>query len=257
MSSPLPEFERPPVEEVVIGVQFEPLELHAVHFGSYWLQIRERYPSSQDQPPLAPQIEQDAPQVPSFSVRAGLLPLRCWFLNSTETELIQLQKDRFLRNWRQIKGNERYPRFAYLIEKFREELTGFLKFVDKEGLGRVQVNQCELSHLEPGIGLESYSDFAKVFTTIREPGKGFLPEPELQSWESPYKLPDGRGPILRSRDLKLTLAFTLTARGAPSGNKLEDIFSWFEPQLEPLGRRRRFLPGQCVATAPLTVPAWS
>jgi uncharacterized protein (TIGR04255 family) len=239
MSIPLPEYERPPIEEVAIGVQFEPLaKMRAAHFGGFWLKIRDRYPNSEEQLPLDPQIEQEAPPVPAFAIRTGLIPLRCWFLDSTGNELIQLQRDRFLRNWRQIRGDEPYPRYSHLIERFKREWTGFLKFLDEESLGPPKVNQCELTyinHLEPGAGWKDYSELAKVFTVLREPGGGFLPEPELQSWESRYRFPEGKGrlhvqavPVFRARDFKLILSLTLTARGAPGANSAENIFAWFD-----------------------------
>ncbi len=168
MSHPLPEFERPPLDEVVIGVQFDPLkELHAAQVGLYWLRIRDRYPFTEDQPPLAPQIEPEEviPQVPALSFQAAPLIARYWFLQAGKTELIQLQTDRFLRNWRQIDGTERYPRFAYLIERFKNEWESFLSFLTDEKVGQPNVNQCDLSyinHLEPGLGWNDYSEIGKV-----------------------------------------------------------------------------------------------
>jgi len=149
-----------------------------------------------------------------------------------------VQRDRFLRNWRRLKGDERYPRFAYLVEKFREEWSGFLRFLDSESIEQPKVNQCELSyinHLEAGAGWKGFSDLANVFTALRRPGEGFLPEPELMSWESRYKLPEGKGrlhveaqPVLRARDFKLIMSLTLTARGSPGETTMGKIFSWFD-----------------------------
>ena len=213
--------------------------MRAVHFGGYWSRIREQYPKSDELPALDPQIEQEPrPIPPVLAIRSGPMPLRCWFLDSTGNELIQLQKDRFLRNWRQTGGDRTYPRYANLVRKFRKEWSDFLKFLNDEAIGAPQINQCELTyvyHLEPGCGWKDYSELEKVFTTLRKPGEGILPPPELQSWESRYKFPDGRGrltvqaqPAFRARDLKLILSLTLTARGAPGGSGADDIFAWFD-----------------------------
>ncbi len=49
----LPEFEKPPVNEVVIGVQFDQIEnFGAVHPGMYWQTIQKKYPKVSDQIPL-------------------------------------------------------------------------------------------------------------------------------------------------------------------------------------------------------------
>ena len=45
MPTPLPDFENPPVIEVVCGVSFAPLtDLKAVHLGLLWERFRDRYP---------------------------------------------------------------------------------------------------------------------------------------------------------------------------------------------------------------------
>ncbi len=56
----LPKYHKPPVVEVAIGVQFEPLsEMRTAHFGAFWKRVEEDYPSVEDQAPLleAPQPE--------------------------------------------------------------------------------------------------------------------------------------------------------------------------------------------------------
>ena len=204
MSTSLPDFERPPISEVAIGVQFEPLaKLRVAHFGIYWLRIRNRYPTAEDQVPLPANIMQTLPakpnQVPAIAFHAGLMPPRCCFLDPAGNELVQFQKDRFIRNWRQTNGDEPYPRFPCLMRKFTDEWEEFLSFIKAEDLGETKVSQCELSyvnHLEPGSGWKDYSDLARVFTVLQAPGAGFLPEPELQGWESRYKLPENRGVLL-------------------------------------------------------------
>jgi uncharacterized protein (TIGR04255 family) len=242
MPSPLPEFDCPPLNEVVIGVQFEPLkEFHAAHFGLYWSRIRNRYPFTEEQPPLAPQVEppEVTAQVPAISLQSGPFIPRSWFLDASRNELIQLQSDRFLRNWRRVEGTEVYPRFPVLIGRFQKEWEDFLVFLNDQRLGRPSVNQCELiylNHLEPGFAWSDYSELGKVFATLRAPGgSGFLPAPELLSWESRYKLPQERGrlhvqvqPVFRPRDFKLILSFNLTVRGSPEKNTADRILAWFD-----------------------------
>jgi uncharacterized protein (TIGR04255 family) len=245
MSSPLPEFESPPLDEVAMGVQFEPLpSFRAAHLGLYWHRIRSRFPFTEDQPPLAHMAELEkpkpGPQVISVELRHGgaVLP-RCWFLNDSKTELIQLQQDRFLRNWRQVEGNEKYPRFPALFQEFQEEWKGFGTFVQDEQIGPLTVNQCELTYvnnIERGAGWDDLGDFANVFTILRslEPQVG-LPASEGLSWQARYKLPEGRGRlhvqmnvVFLARTLKLAFQLSLTARGTPEGSSAEEIARWFD-----------------------------
>jgi len=242
MPSALPDFENPPLDEVAASIQFEPLRnFHAAHLGLYWARVRSRYPATEDQPPLAHTVEQaePGPAVANLAFRTGMPVPRSWFVDATQTQLIQLQSDRLLRNWRRIIGSEIYPRFPGLIREFRQEYEGFLDFARAESLGEVVPNQCELTyvnHIEPGPGLTDLSESGRVFSFWKPgDGTGFLPPPEFVNWQTRYKLADGRGrmhveagPALRGRDMKLILQLSLTARGAPATNSTSDVFAWFD-----------------------------
>src|SRR5437899_10225732 len=94
MASSLPEFDRPPLEEVAIGVAFEPLkDLQAAHHGRFWETIRERYPSTETHSPVIPQVELSEPQVHNQPPRITVpfVP-RSWFLDESKNNLIQLQR---------------------------------------------------------------------------------------------------------------------------------------------------------------------
>lgn len=104
MQSPLPEFNKPPVTEVVLGVQFGQLEsLHTPQLGYIWRSYRDRFPQAEEPPPLEPSVEQFGARTGRRQgVRLVLSPIpprpRLWFLNEDETELVQVQQDRFVRN---------------------------------------------------------------------------------------------------------------------------------------------------------------
>jgi uncharacterized protein (TIGR04255 family) len=242
MTNPLPQYDRPPLNEVVLGVQFEPLQqLRTATVGLYWSRIRDRYPRTEDQAPLLPVVEKPlAPQQGEVVVRqVPFTAPRCWFLAEEGQQgqrLIQLQRDRFLRNWRQVRGDEEYPRFVTLADEFQQEWKDFLQFAD-ENLGPVTVNQCELTYVNyikmpSGSGLD-FSDLPAVFPAMGARVDS-LPTPELVNWTIRYPLPDDRGrlhvqmePGFRPPALDFVLILTLTARGAPKGGAAEDIIGWF------------------------------
>src|SRR5262245_12988574 len=113
MPNPLPEFERPPVIETSIGVEFSPLDAWQVpHFGLYWAEIRNRFPKFDVQPPTTSQLEDPD----NVFTRKGIsvvpmtkLEARCWFIDAADSMLVQVQNNKFFLNWR--KRTEPYPRY--------------------------------------------------------------------------------------------------------------------------------------------------
>src|SRR5215471_12534529 len=106
-SSGLPEYERPPVTEVALAIAFEELpDFTPAHSGLLWARFRDSYPRIEMQPLLQIQSEPapDAEQVqPSPRLEIVKAPhVRSWFLNRDGTQLIQVQRDMFARNWRRL-----------------------------------------------------------------------------------------------------------------------------------------------------------
>jgi uncharacterized protein (TIGR04255 family) len=143
-------------------------------------------------------------------------------------------------------GNEPYPHFPALGVRFREEWEAFLLFAEEEKLGSITPNRCELTyinHLDKGAGWITFADLPNAFSVLRAPEGTGIPPPELFSFETRYKLSEIRGrlavqvqPVFRSRDMKLVLAFNLTAGGSPAGHSTDKIQAWFEAAHEVVVR---------------------
>jgi uncharacterized protein (TIGR04255 family) len=244
MADPIPSFDSPPINEVVMGLQYHPIrQFNVQQCLDYWLRIRDRYPKIEDQAPLLHVKEAQTPfamgaDVDEHIVKLSKLSPRYWLIDKSGNELIQVQQDRFLRNWRQIQGDENYPRFDPLFEHFWREWQIFREFVRGGKLGEIKVDQCELSyinHIVPDQEWSGFSGLPDVFSVLQhQERKAFLPAPELFNWQSRYALPDsiGRlhvevGPTFRARDLKLVISFTLTARGEASETSDDKLKAWF------------------------------
>jgi uncharacterized protein (TIGR04255 family) len=244
MSALLPiDYERPPVVETVLGVQFAPLKsLTVAHLGLFWGEIRREYPQHEVQPPLPREIE-EFPRKPGGTIGLELTSVheaRCWFVDTTLTQLIQVQRDRFVRNWRKRPApDDVYPRYASLRPRFEEDWLRFLKFLEREDLGRPNVDQCEVTYVNliepPGSDWSSFGDLDGVFTLFRRPERTFLPKPEALIFNALYPLPDRAGrlhvsgqPAIRRTDGAEVLQVKLTARGTPRSSQLEDIREWFD-----------------------------
>src|SRR4029077_19257212 len=110
------EFENPPINEVAIGLFFQPVAgLRAEHVGAFWGKIREEFPISGQHPPL---ILPGTPSLSQLALSNEVFPLpRFWFISTDQTGLVQLQRDAFFFNWRRRESD--YPRFKHVLSKFQ------------------------------------------------------------------------------------------------------------------------------------------
>ena len=240
----LPEFNNPPVVETVLSLQFRPLKGFEIpHFGLYWANIKNEYPKYEIQPPLSHIIERfgrEEIRPPGVEVNIAPAPeVRCWFLNQSENRLIQIQKDRFIYNWKKMSDNEEYPRYDNIKTSFIKEWNKFCNFLKRDNFDEPVVNQCEIiyvNHFEKGKGWKSYGELHKIFTYWSEvSSSGFLPEPEMVSFTVRYVMPERKGrlymfvqPGIRRKDAKEVLQLQVIARGRPDSSRIDDILRWFD-----------------------------
>ena len=237
----LPDFERPPVIEVVLGVQFERIAgLQTVHAGYLWDVFRKDFPHVQEHPPLSPNFETFGTKPAGDNVRleliSGPLPFpRLWFLNDAQTQLIQFQPDRFIHNWRKVREGDVYPRYEKIKEHYLNELTMLEQFFRARQLGELRPNQCEVTYVNHIVSAEGENLCAQPELVFRFFQKEFAPHVldrlEDASFQIRFVLSSGdQQPIGRllvtaqpavSSEGKPIIALTLTARGSPSGPALE------------------------------------
>lgn len=167
-----PKYKYPPVVETVIGVQFPELAgFRAVHFGLYWEKIKQRYQEFQDQPRLPESAETfpKRPSVPGLALQVTRGPDRVWYISNSGAELIQLQPDRFLFNWRKSREHG-YSSYDENSRTFLNELSIFRGFCKENGLEEVQPNVCEvtyINHVFPEEHETVIQLFGKLFTGLR------------------------------------------------------------------------------------------
>lgn len=242
--SGLPDFAQPPVDETALSIQFAPIPgFNIPHFGLFWSRIRDRYPNFEIQQPITNVTEQfDAAVLPRQIELAFLsLPdIRCWYLEDPSNRLLQVQRDRFVHNWRKLTGAEQYPRYPSLRASLEKEWDGFCAFLRDEKLGTPKVNQCEVTyvnHIEYDKGWRGYGDLDKVVAAFATPKRRnrFLPDPERVDMQVSYRVEENAGrlhvsflPVIRGRDGKEVLQMTLTARGAPASSEAQDVFHWLD-----------------------------
>jgi uncharacterized protein (TIGR04255 family) len=243
-SNPLPEYERPPVIEVVCGVSFAPLQrFKAIHVGLLWDRMREVFPKVEEQAPLEIPVEQLA--TPPVSVQkfefVDMPPLpRVWFVDEPGNGIIQVQKDCFLHNWRKLKPEDQYPRFRNVIAAFQRHLATFETFLADSQLGSVAPVQCELTYVNHifegplwsmGQSLDAlFPDFERKASPQR-----FLPTYDAVNWRTAYRLPDQLGRLHTTIQIgflrpsaKPLVSLEMKARGVGNGRSPEAMWAWFE-----------------------------
>lgn len=245
----LPDFRKPPVVETVLSLQFEPIaELTTAHIGLLWQRFRGRLPLVEEHPPLPPVSEKFGPpsalQAEVTIEERPPIP-RVWFLNDSKTELIQVQPDRFIHNWRKMGGMEPYPRYETIRESFRSEVAILEGFLSDENLGILAVNQCEVTyvnHVEPMSVWQRHGELGKAIS-VRLTSTSILPNPEDLGVRLRFVIPNEGGepigrlhvavqPAWKKSDGSPILTLNLTARGSPIGAGIEGAFEFFD-----LGRR--------------------
>ncbi|HEY8098290.1 MAG TPA: TIGR04255 family protein [Methylobacter sp.] len=242
-STPLPEFENPPIDEVAISVEFVPLSgWQMPHAGLYWARIKDRYPHTEVHPPLGPSPElpggdsfQFAP--PRFEL---VLPKsnRMWFISEDKVDVIQVQSDRFVMNWRKVAGDEVYPRFDNGIRpRFEREWGEFKRFVKENALGNIEIKNFEISyvnHIVKGREWNTVEEAMGYFSYInKNVDMKFLPSVETMNLTGSFRMPSNKGALsfailhaLRQRDKREIIQFTLTARGKSISSSDEDQMEW-------------------------------
>jgi uncharacterized protein (TIGR04255 family) len=150
--SHLPEFRDPPLQEVVLGVQFRTPDFYQqIYAGRVWDIFREHYPFVEEYPALPPSFETFGPQL-QMSANIELVTAarhdRFWFISEDGYQLIQFQHDRLIHNWRKMGVPENhYPRFERMIADFELEINKLQDFMKELGSELLEMNQCEVTYI--------------------------------------------------------------------------------------------------------------
>lgn len=246
----LPEFGQPPLNEVVLGVQFAPPEgYHQLLAGDVWKLFKAAYPVTAENSPLAPVFETFGPpgtQQVEFSFNAGIQHPRYWFLSRDGNELIQFQADRFLHNWRQVPGSvQPYPRFDTVVAKFQKEFLQLSDYFQSLQTHRpskpVVCNQVEVTYINhiaaPKGKAPDPSPFVKIFDF------GSTPPDDLgMIWRRVLHRPDGSPYARLQCDMQSAInhkgenifVLNITVRGNPSVGTIGNVIEFMKKARETI-----------------------
>ncbi len=234
-SGRLPHFERPPVIETVLGVQFDPLpKLGSAHLGAFWKRLGSEWPNVTDAPPITPRFERFDDAGTWGEVGFPLkftrdLSVRIQIRNAAGNRMIQVQNGRLHYNWLGGDGGE-YPRYREVRPGFDRIWEEFQRFLAEEALGETRLNQWEVTYVNQipkGLLWNSPADWAKLFRSPVTLSVGAAPV-MLESFggEWHYEIRPQRGRLhvliqhgrLSGPASREVLRLTLTARGPIRGD---------------------------------------
>lgn len=191
----LPIFKSPPVTEMVLGVQFNDVpEFNPIRLGGWWQTVKNDFPNLQQHERLPKRIvPKDLNQPAKLTLTLSNRPqnLRCWFLNESGTQLIQIQDDRFIYNWRKQNDTDGYPRYENIKARFKELFLSFCAYSQKNKFGEIIPNACEVvyvNRISQNELWKSHSDISKVIGVDVSCSDSFLPRPELINAGLSYRL---------------------------------------------------------------------
>jgi uncharacterized protein (TIGR04255 family) len=237
----LPKFNKPPLIEMVVGVEFADLSgLIIPHFGLFWAQIQNKYPLCAVKEPALSRLEifegQAKQEIKLNFPILGPPPVRCWYMNTQQTWLLQLQQDRFIQNWRKTASDPTYLHYSHALSRFEKEFQRFQEFIKKQNIGALDIRQCEISyvnHIELGGEAGAPLEPAEIFPYLsaEKPG-GFLPNPEGITLNTSYVIPENRGrlyinvqTVIRHSDAKEILQTTVTSKVIPLSQDHSEILN--------------------------------
>jgi uncharacterized protein (TIGR04255 family) len=192
------DFEKPPINEVVIGIYFKPvIQIRAESLGIFWEKIRNDLPATLQVAPLTPQTP----------VIGEVFPLpRFWFHSKDETRLLQLQRDLFFYNWRE--RADQYPRFETIKLEFDRYYSAFSKFVKDLGVIQPEVTAIELTYVNVFGKNEQvlrFDDYPKVVPAFRSRVEVFTGQPAQEyNCASTFNIADDLQLIVTERTAKKT-----------------------------------------------------
>ena len=188
-------YENPPLEEIICGIHFDSIkELKAGHLGILWQKLGSNFTSTEDHNLLSPISEEE------MNYRA-LPPLpRAWFVHKDENELIQMQFNRFVYNWRKRRPDDKYPGYSTFIENFEKHLSYFQEFLVEQKLGDFTPRVYEIAYINNILENEGWgtiSDLEKVFPNfLSYKGQDTLPPNIMEiNCQMVFSLPNDSGQL--------------------------------------------------------------
>ena len=260
------DFERPPVNEVVLTVVFQPLNrLTLSDFNKIWEQFRNYGFIDIAEHAEIPTIIEKFPRViegPNIKVSETVSPIRILIANQDRTHILQVQRDRFTFTWRKHDESQDYPGFLNIFESFKSFYLQFREIISAIGLGLLQPIQYELTyfdHILQEEGWNKLEDIVKIYDVFTDSQKlmEFWEDIESVIFHTSFPVMDMRSRLhvaissqIKMPEQKPTLQTEFVIRGFPIDTTLT-IDDWFNLAHEQITRKF-----SCVFTEDTQINLW-
>lgn len=192
----LPDFDRPPVDEVVVGIFHEAVQGYTdnvpVRFlsaladlGYTEFELQERLRNPDGDPTHVPSIR----RTPRLQIVENREAPRVWLVTSDGRRVVQLQNDLLFLNWRR-RGDEAYPRFERLLEEFDTVRSRYELMLAESGKLIPPVSVVEVTYINwiDDLPIEKCFRPAALGAPVAD---GVDTSPETIVWKSTHGLSSG------------------------------------------------------------------
>lgn len=257
----LPSFAQPPVAEVALAVQFDGKPLRVVDLHVIYRAFADGYPAVEEHP-AKPEMMLDGSE---SGLHFRLLddgsvmePPLLWFKSPDGEQIVQVQSDRLVVNWRR-RPDRAYPRYeAGVRPKFVDAWLRLESAFQELGHGRITPNVCEVLYVNQIDTSDAWPSFGELDRLVAPwSGKNsddFLPPPTDVRFALRYDMSPGwlaiEGNPVRRAGVGggKALILQLTARGPASSSDQVGALSFLDRGREWIVRGFRSVTTQSMHT---------
>ncbi len=235
--SGLPSFKKPPVVEVVIGLQFtHPIPIQTLQVADVWAAFgKDEYVEYSELKPLDPILP---PNMLRFEISDAPDFPRYLFKNATGTSLIQFQRDRLVYNWSKCENEppESYPRFGAVLGEFLKAYESLAKAIGNLKLSMPNPGILELAYVNLIDAPADMSEISEIFSDIEwKKDSRFLTAPNKVNLTYDFPIEELKANLSVNilsvqlvKDGRNMLKYELSVKGPISVHHEEAMVAWYE-----------------------------
>jgi hypothetical protein len=180
MASPstLPTFERPPLTEVFLALQHDPLKkLRTAHLGEFlraagpeWIPQPDTAALGQTHEPVGEAVEWMMPGTLAIDIRSGV---RLRASRVSADRMLQVENGWLVYNW--LEGQQPYIRFEGLRSELEAEIQRWGRYLSDNQIGDLRPNLWEVAYVNvfpKGEFWSSSADWSRILPKLGAPGQG-------------------------------------------------------------------------------------
>lgn len=156
-----PVFERPPIGELSIGVQFTATpSLETAHLGRFWDRVGKEFSAAEDHAPIGSPLEWGRS-------KEGLPLPRLWLVSPDSAHVLQLQSGLFQFNWRRTESNDAaYPSFSQHLGLFMKYWDAFVVFIRELGMEPPAIRGAEVLKISHIREVDGYGSLERIIPAL-------------------------------------------------------------------------------------------